>query len=110
LLTTLPQSKTQIAWWTKFARQAERQLPSRQRRDKKEKLNGSSLKRRKRSAKSTFWSINAMKAAVDAITRTLGKEFGSRKIRVNSINPGEGPQNRSAKNSCSRTNETPGMQ
>jgi NAD(P)-dependent dehydrogenase (short-subunit alcohol dehydrogenase family) len=26
LLTTLPQSKTQIAWWTKLARQTERQF------------------------------------------------------------------------------------
>ena len=31
---------------------------------------------------------NATKAAVDAITRTLAKELGSRNIRVNSINPG----------------------
>lgn len=31
---------------------------------------------------------NATKAAVDAITRTLAKELGARKIRVNSINPG----------------------
>ena len=31
---------------------------------------------------------NATKGAVDAITRTLAKEFGARKIRVNSINPG----------------------
>jgi 3-oxoacyl-[acyl-carrier protein] reductase len=31
---------------------------------------------------------NATKAAVDAITRTLAKELGPRKIRVNSINPG----------------------
>jgi 3-oxoacyl-[acyl-carrier protein] reductase len=31
---------------------------------------------------------NATKAAVDAITRTLAKELGSQKIRVNSINPG----------------------
>jgi 3-oxoacyl-[acyl-carrier protein] reductase len=31
---------------------------------------------------------NATKGAVDAITRTLAKEFGSREIRVNSINPG----------------------
>src|ERR1051325_5601166 len=31
---------------------------------------------------------NATKAAVDAITRTLAKEFGPRKIRVNAINPG----------------------
>jgi 3-oxoacyl-[acyl-carrier protein] reductase len=31
---------------------------------------------------------NATKGAVDAITRTLAKELGSRKIRVNSVNPG----------------------
>lgn len=31
---------------------------------------------------------NATKGAVDAITRTLAKELGTRKIRVNSINPG----------------------
>jgi len=31
---------------------------------------------------------NATKAAVDAITRTLAKELGPKKIRVNSINPG----------------------
>jgi 3-oxoacyl-[acyl-carrier protein] reductase len=31
---------------------------------------------------------NATKAAVDAISRTLAKELGPRKIRVNSINPG----------------------
>jgi 3-oxoacyl-[acyl-carrier protein] reductase len=31
---------------------------------------------------------NATKGAVDAITRTLAKELGPRKIRVNSINPG----------------------
>lgn len=31
---------------------------------------------------------NATKGAVDAITRTLSKELGPRKIRVNSINPG----------------------
>ena len=31
---------------------------------------------------------NATKAAVDAITRTLAKELGPHKIRVNSINPG----------------------
>jgi 3-oxoacyl-[acyl-carrier protein] reductase len=31
---------------------------------------------------------NATKAAVDSITRTFAKELGSRKIRVNSINPG----------------------
>lgn len=31
---------------------------------------------------------SATKAAVDAITRSLSKELGSRQIRVNSINPG----------------------
>jgi 3-oxoacyl-[acyl-carrier protein] reductase len=31
---------------------------------------------------------SATKAAVDAVTRSLAKEFGPRKIRVNSINPG----------------------
>jgi len=31
---------------------------------------------------------NATKAAVDAITRTMAKELGPRKIRVNAINPG----------------------
>ncbi len=31
---------------------------------------------------------SATKAAVDAVTRTLAKELGRRKIRVNSINPG----------------------
>src|SRR5437762_8273 len=31
---------------------------------------------------------NATKGAVDAITRTLAKELGARKIRVNSVNPG----------------------
>src|SRR5947199_7459770 len=31
---------------------------------------------------------NATKGAVDASTRTLAKEFGPKKIRVNSINPG----------------------
>jgi 3-oxoacyl-[acyl-carrier protein] reductase len=31
---------------------------------------------------------NATKGSVDAITRTLAKELGQRKIRVNSINPG----------------------
>ena len=31
---------------------------------------------------------NATKAGVDAITRTLAKELGPRKIRVNAINPG----------------------
>jgi 3-oxoacyl-[acyl-carrier protein] reductase len=31
---------------------------------------------------------SATKAAVDAVTRSLAKELGSRNIRVNSINPG----------------------
>ena len=31
---------------------------------------------------------SATKAAVDAVTKSLAKELGSRKIRVNSINPG----------------------
>ena len=31
---------------------------------------------------------SATKAAVDAVTRSLGKELGARNIRVNSINPG----------------------
>jgi 3-oxoacyl-[acyl-carrier protein] reductase len=31
---------------------------------------------------------NATKGAVDAITRTLAKELGPKKIRVNSVNPG----------------------
>jgi 3-oxoacyl-[acyl-carrier protein] reductase len=31
---------------------------------------------------------NATKGAVDAITGTLAKELGPRKIRVNSVNPG----------------------
>jgi 3-oxoacyl-[acyl-carrier protein] reductase len=31
---------------------------------------------------------SATKAAVDAITRSLAKELGARKIRVNAINPG----------------------
>jgi 3-oxoacyl-[acyl-carrier protein] reductase len=30
----------------------------------------------------------ATKGAVDAITGVFGKEFGSKKVRVNSINPG----------------------
>jgi 3-oxoacyl-[acyl-carrier protein] reductase len=36
----------------------------------------------------TAMVYNATKGAVDAITRTLAKELGARKIRVNSINPG----------------------
>jgi 3-oxoacyl-[acyl-carrier protein] reductase len=31
---------------------------------------------------------SATKAAVDAITKSLSRELGARKIRVNSINPG----------------------
>jgi 3-oxoacyl-[acyl-carrier protein] reductase len=31
---------------------------------------------------------SATKAAVDAVTKSLARELGSRKIRVNSINPG----------------------
>jgi 3-oxoacyl-[acyl-carrier protein] reductase len=31
---------------------------------------------------------SATKAAVDAVTKSLAKELGARKIRVNSINPG----------------------
>jgi 3-oxoacyl-[acyl-carrier protein] reductase len=31
---------------------------------------------------------SATKAAVDAVTRSLAKELGSRNIRVNSVNPG----------------------
>src|SRR4029077_15331245 len=31
----------------------------------------------------------ATKSALDAITRVLAKELGAKKIRVNSINPGE---------------------
>lgn len=37
-------------------------------------------------ATTTIYS--ATKAAVDAVTRSLAKELGARKIRVNSINPG----------------------
>lgn len=33
-------------------------------------------------------TYNATKGAVDALTRTFAKELGSRRIRVNSINPG----------------------
>lgn len=35
-----------------------------------------------------FAVYSATKAAVDSITKTLGKELGPRKIRVNAINPG----------------------
>ena len=37
------------------------------------------------------------KGAVDAITRTLAKELGPRKIRVNAINPGHGRNGRRAR-------------
>src|SRR5258708_5703983 len=45
------------------------------------------------SVASTFAPPNASvysatKAAVDAVTKSLAKELGPRKIRVNSINPG----------------------
>src|SRR5256885_4504765 len=40
------------------------------------------------SAPPTVSLYSGTKAAVDAITRSLAQELGSRKIRVNSINPG----------------------
>ena len=40
------------------------------------------------SATPTTSVYSATKAAVDAVTRSLAKELGLRKIRVNSINPG----------------------
>ena len=40
------------------------------------------------AALATTSVYSATKAAVDAVTRTLAKELGPRKIRVNSINPG----------------------
>jgi 3-oxoacyl-[acyl-carrier protein] reductase len=40
------------------------------------------------SAPATASVYSGTKAAVDAITKSLAKELGSRKIRVNSINPG----------------------
>ena len=40
------------------------------------------------SAFPNFSVYSATKAAVDAVTRSLAKELGPRKIRVNSINPG----------------------
>jgi 3-oxoacyl-[acyl-carrier protein] reductase len=40
------------------------------------------------AAPPTFSVYSATKAAVDAITRSLGQELGPRKIRVNSVNPG----------------------
>lgn len=39
-------------------------------------------------AMATASVYSATKAAVDAVTRSLSKELGSRKIRVNAINPG----------------------
>jgi 3-oxoacyl-[acyl-carrier protein] reductase len=40
------------------------------------------------SAPATASVYSATKAAVDALTRSLAKELGPRKVRVNSINPG----------------------
>jgi 3-oxoacyl-[acyl-carrier protein] reductase len=40
------------------------------------------------SAPASASVYSATKAAVDAVTRSLAKELGPRKIRVNSINPG----------------------
>jgi 3-oxoacyl-[acyl-carrier protein] reductase len=40
------------------------------------------------SAPPNYSVYNATKAAVDAVTRSLAKELGPRKVRVNSINPG----------------------
>jgi 3-oxoacyl-[acyl-carrier protein] reductase len=40
------------------------------------------------SAPPTASVYSATKAAVDAVTRSLAKELGPRKVRVNSINPG----------------------
>src|SRR6185295_12556603 len=40
------------------------------------------------AAPATTSVYSATKAAVDAVTRSLAKELGPRKIRVNSINPG----------------------
>ena len=40
------------------------------------------------SAPATASVYSATKAAVDAVTRSLAKELGPRKIRVNAINPG----------------------
>jgi 3-oxoacyl-[acyl-carrier protein] reductase len=49
-------------------------------------INVSSLVSRMAMPGSSVYS--ATKAAVDAVTRTLAKELGPRKIRVNSVNPG----------------------
>jgi 3-oxoacyl-[acyl-carrier protein] reductase len=40
------------------------------------------------AAPANFSIYSATKAAVDAITRSLAKELGPRKVRVNAINPG----------------------
>jgi len=40
------------------------------------------------AAPANFSVYSATKAAVDAITRSLAKELGPRKVRVNAINPG----------------------
>jgi 3-oxoacyl-[acyl-carrier protein] reductase len=49
-------------------------------------VNISSLASTKAAPNTAVYS--ATKASVDSITKTLGKELGPRKIRVNSINPG----------------------
>ncbi len=49
-------------------------------------INISSVAATTNSAMTSVYS--ATKAAVDAVTRSLAKELGPRKIRVNSINPG----------------------
>lgn len=49
-------------------------------------VNIGSVASRQATASATIYT--ATKAAVDAITRTLSKELGPRKIRVNSVNPG----------------------
>jgi 3-oxoacyl-[acyl-carrier protein] reductase len=53
---------------------------------------------------------SATKAAVDAVTRSLGKELGSRNIRVNSINPGmvetEGTHSAGIRERLSQTNRS----
>jgi 3-oxoacyl-[acyl-carrier protein] reductase len=49
-------------------------------------INISSLVSQKAVANATVYA--ATKAAVDSVTKTLAKELGPRKIRVNSINPG----------------------
>jgi 3-oxoacyl-[acyl-carrier protein] reductase len=49
-------------------------------------VNISSVVSTRAPANTTVYS--ATKAAVDAVTKSLAKELGPRKIRVNSINPG----------------------